>query len=71
MNGYGFNHSTECPTVLTVAELSRLLRVGINNAYQLVRDGTIQSVRVGRQYRIPRSAVLDYLGHTNSDNRIC
>lgn len=47
--------------VLTVKELATLLRIGINNAYQLVRDGKIRSVRVGRQYRIPRRAVDEYL----------
>lgn len=47
--------------VLTVRELSTLLRVGINAAYRLVRCGVIHSVRVGRQYRIPRSAVDEYL----------
>lgn len=48
-------------SVLTVRELAALLRIGINNAYQLVREGTIRSVRVGRQYRIPRRAVDEYL----------
>lgn len=48
-------------SVLTVRELAAILRIGINNAYQLVREGTIRSVRVGRQYRIPRRAVDEYL----------
>ena len=47
--------------VLTVKELAVLLRVGINNAYRLVRTGVISNVRVGRQYRIPRKAVEEYL----------
>lgn len=47
--------------IITVKELSKLLRIGINNAYRLVREGTIKSVRVGRQYRIPRKAVEEYL----------
>lgn len=47
--------------ILTVKELSKLLRVGINAAYRLVRSGVIHSVRIGRQYRIPRSAVDKYL----------
>mgnify|MGYP000746629788 CR=1 FL=1 len=47
--------------IITVKELSKLLRIGINNAYRLVREGTIKSVRVGRQYRIPRKAVEAYL----------
>ncbi len=49
------------PATLTVKELSKFLRIGINAAYELVKDGTIFSVRVGRQYRIPRSAVEKYL----------
>lgn len=53
--------------VLTVKELAKLLRVGINNAYRLVREGTIKSVRVGRQYRIPRSAVQQYLETQKND----
>lgn len=49
------------PATLTVKELSKFLRIGINAAYELVKNGTIFSVRVGRQYRIPRSAVEKYL----------
>lgn len=55
--------------VLTVRELSKLLRIGINNAYKLIRNGTIPSVRVGRQYRIARQAVLDWLEKSSPDNR--
>lgn len=47
--------------VLTVRELAQVLRVGLNTAYRIVREGSIQVVRVGRQYRIPRQAVLDYI----------
>lgn len=47
--------------VITVKELATILRIGINNAYALVRNGTIHSIRVGRQYRIPASAVDEYL----------
>ena len=54
--------------ILTVRELSKLLRIGINNAYKLVRNGTIPSVRVGRQYRITRQAVLDWLEKSSPDN---
>lgn len=54
--------------VITVKELSTILRIGINGAYDLVRTGAIQSIRVGRQYRIPRKAILDYLEQSTSDN---
>lgn len=49
------------PLVLHVKDLSALLSVSHNTAYQLVRSGQIRSIRVGRTYRIPRVAVEEYL----------
>lgn len=51
----------DLPLVLQVKDLSTLLAVSHNTAYQLVRSGQIRSVRVGRTYRIPRDAVEEYL----------
>lgn len=53
--------TNDVSTVLTIRELAKFLRIGINNAYGLVRSGKVRCVRVGRQYRIPRDAVEDYL----------
>ena len=47
--------------VLNPRELASFLKIGITTAYQLLRSGKIKSVRVGRQYRIRREAVLVYL----------
>ena len=49
------------PLVLRVEDLSELLSVGRNTAYELVRSGQIRSIRIGRCYRIPRDAVAEYL----------
>lgn len=49
------------PLVLTVSEAAKLLRIGLNSTYDLVRCGAIRSLRIGRQLRIPRQAILDYL----------
>ena len=68
MNNFDFHTLDSYPDVLTVAELSKVLRLGINGTYDLVRTGKIQSVKVGRQYRIPHRAVLDYLGLSDSNN---
>lgn len=51
----------ELPLVLHVKDLPKILSVSHNTAYNLVRSGQIHSVRVGRNYLIPRDAVLDYL----------
>lgn len=53
------------PEILTVKETAYHLRVGLNSTYNLLRHGTLKSVRVGRQYRIPRQAILEYM-HLNT-----
>ena len=34
--------------------------------YRMVQSGTIQSIRFGRSYRVPQSAVRQYIDSTNS-----
>lgn len=51
----------DLPLVLHVKDLTSLLSVSHNTAYQLVRSGQIRSIRIGRTYRIPRDAVAEYL----------
>ena len=51
----------ELPVTLRVEDLMPLLGIGRNTAYQLIRSGQIRSVRIGRQIRIPREALLEFL----------
>ena len=46
---------------LRVEELMPILGIGCNTAYELIRSGQIRSVRIGRQIRIPRDALLEFL----------
>lgn len=46
------------PALLTVDEMRTVLRIGRNAAYQLVKDGSIQTIRIGRSIRIPRKALI-------------
>ncbi len=46
---------------LTVAEVAAQMRVSRMTVYRLVHDGAIASVRVGRSFRVPESAVHTYL----------
>lgn len=55
----------DLPMVLTVPEAAEALRIGRNTAYDLVRCEKLHSVRVGRQLRVPKSALLEYLGIQN------
>lgn len=49
------------PLILTVEDLTKVFAVGKNTAYKLIRSGAIYSVRVGRNYRIPRYAITEFL----------
>lgn len=51
----------ELPMTLRVEDLIPLLGIGRNTAYELIRSGQIRSVRIGRQIRIPRDALLEFL----------
>lgn len=54
----------EIPAVMNVQQLSAFLGVGRNTAYALVRSNQVKALRIGKQLRIPRHAVLRYLGVT-------
>ncbi|MFB2022231.1 helix-turn-helix domain-containing protein [Pseudoflavonifractor sp. P01025] len=51
----------ELPLTLRVEELMPILNIGRNTAYELVRSGTIRSIRVGRKILIPKSEVVRFL----------
>lgn len=51
----------ELPLTLRVEDLMPILGIGRNTAYELVRSSQIRSVRIGRQLRIPKDAVHEYL----------
>ncbi len=44
-------------TLLTVQEAARALRIGRNKCYELIRQGLIPHVRIGRIIRIPRDGL--------------
>ena len=52
----------DLPVTLRVEELMPILGIGRNTAYELVRSGRLRSIRVGRQVRIPKNALIEFLG---------
>lgn len=51
----------QLPLVLSVEQLAQVLGIGKNYAYELVRCGKIESIRVGHRFRIPKEAVVSYI----------
>lgn len=58
------NHNifSEYPDVLTVQQLAVMLRISTKTAYRLVNEGKIRAITIGRNYKIAKIFVLDYLG---------
>lgn len=55
----------ELPLTLRVEDLMPILGIGRNTAYELVRSGKVRSIRIGRQLRIPKDALIEYLSGVN------
>ena len=56
-----FHDLHDLPVTLRVEGLMPILGIGRNTAYELIRSGQIRSIRIGRQIRIPRDALLEFL----------
>lgn len=53
------------PFVINVIDVSDILHIGRNAAYNLVNSGQIKSVKIGNQYRIPRDSFIDFVNGSN------
>ena len=51
----------EYSDVLVIEDVMEILKIGRNAAYNLINDGEIRSIRIGRNIRIPKVFMLDYL----------
>lgn len=51
------------PDVMSMKDMQKALGIGQNTAYNLVNSGTIPCKRIGRQIKILKSALLEYLNN--------
>ena len=56
----------DLPLILRIEDLMKVLDIGRNTAYELVRSKQIYSIKIGRQLRIPKQALIDYLTSSRS-----
>jgi excisionase family DNA binding protein len=56
----------EWPEFLNANEVARILRVSKMTVYREIHSGVLESVRVGRSFRIPADSVRQYLKHCSS-----
>ena len=58
------------PDILTAEQLQEILHVGKSTTYRLLRTGEIRSFKVGRQFRVPKEYLLDYLSTMCYDSTV-
>lgn len=59
------SHFDNLPLVLSVNDICKVLFIGKNSAYALISTGQLRHFRVGRQIRIPKSALLNYINQSH------
>ncbi len=47
--------------ILTVNDICKILKMGENMVYKLLKNGDIQSIRVGRKYLIPKEYIINFV----------
>ena len=47
--------------ILTVSELAEALKVGFTQAYRLVRSQKIKAFKEGKDWKIPKTSVIQYI----------
>ena len=52
----------EYPYVLTTKDLQSILGISGKTVFRLLHSGQIKSIKVGRNFRIPKIYLLQYLG---------
>ena len=59
----------EYPDILDVKQVSVLLSVSTKTVYRLLREGALDSLKIGREFRVPKVNVMKYV--KVFDPRLC
>ena len=49
------------PDVLNIEQLQSALNIGRSTAYQIIKDNSLKSMRIGNNIRIPKKYLLEYV----------
>lgn len=51
----------EYPDVVTPADLQKMLHIGRNSVYEILKNHSIKTIKLGKKYIIPKINVIEYL----------
>lgn len=49
------------PEILTIEQLMEMLQIGKVLAYKLIADKKIKAIKIGREYKIIKASVINYI----------
>ena len=47
--------------ILTIEDVAEILKIGMTKTYQLVRSGDLKGYKEGKDWRIPKQALREYV----------
>lgn len=51
----------EYPDVVTPTDLQKMLHIGRNSVYEILKNNSIKTIKLGKKYIIPKVNVIKYL----------
>lgn len=58
---------TSYPDIVNIEQMRKMLGgIGVTLAYKLLKSRTIKSLKIGREYKIPKASIIEYLLNVNS-----
>ena len=53
---------TAYPDIVDITQMRKMLGgIGVTLAYKLLKQRKIKSLKIGREYKIPKSCIIEYL----------
>lgn len=62
------NFLKNCPDVLEPQDLIEILGVNKNIIYKLLKINSIQNIKIGKQYKIPKPFLMKFLLENSNEN---
>lgn len=56
----------EYPDILTVKDIMQVLGIGKNKAYDMLKHNQIKNIKIGSNYKIPKTYLIEFIYKTVS-----
>lgn len=57
------------PDVVSVIQMAEMLQIGSALAYRLVSSGTMKSRKIGRDYKISKATIIEFVHEVEKNDR--